>query len=264
MLMVVKNQIKVCLLAIKYALIREMLNKVNFITNILFMILNNASFIVQWIVLYSLKDNIGGYTLNNVLLLWALASSSYGISHFFFKKAYSLSDTINTGKLDAYLVQPKNVLISSITSDVETSAIGDMLYGLILVIFLRPNIKMFLLFILFSIVGGISLTAISVISNSLSFWFQKSDLLADRINSLMTNFATYPEGIFKGITKILLYTIIPVGIVNYIPIQVMNDFNINLLLVCIIVSVILVLLSFVIFYKGLKRYSSSSLMISRI
>ena len=92
MLTVVKNQIKVSLLTIKYALIREMLNKANFITNILFMIFNNASFIVQWIVLYSLKDNIGGYSLNNVLLLWGLASTSFGISHFFFKKSYSLSD----------------------------------------------------------------------------------------------------------------------------------------------------------------------------
>ena len=45
MLMVVKNQIRVFILSIKYALMREMLNKVTFITNILFMILNNASFI---------------------------------------------------------------------------------------------------------------------------------------------------------------------------------------------------------------------------
>ena len=55
MLMEVKNQIKVMLLSTKYALQREMLNKVTFISNVLFMILNNASFIVQWIILYSLK-----------------------------------------------------------------------------------------------------------------------------------------------------------------------------------------------------------------
>ena len=79
MLMVVKNQIKVSFLSIKYALLREMLNKTTFITNILFMILNNASFIIQWIILYSLKENVGGYTFDQVLLLWGLAAGTYGV-----------------------------------------------------------------------------------------------------------------------------------------------------------------------------------------
>ncbi len=63
MLMVVKNQIKVMFLSLKYNIIRQMTNKVTFVTNILFMILNNASFIVQWIILFSLRKEIGGYSL---------------------------------------------------------------------------------------------------------------------------------------------------------------------------------------------------------
>ena len=132
MLTEAKNQIKISVLSVKYALMREMLNKVTFISNVLFMILNNASFIVQWIILFAIKDNIAGYGIKQVLLLWGIASGTYGISHFFFKKAYSLYDTINNGKLDAFLVQPKNVLLSAITTDVETSAIGDILYGYIM------------------------------------------------------------------------------------------------------------------------------------
>ena len=70
MLMAVKNQFKISFLTIKYALIREMLNKTTFITNIIFMILNNASFIIQWLILYSLMDNVGGYSFNQLMLLW--------------------------------------------------------------------------------------------------------------------------------------------------------------------------------------------------
>ena len=79
MLMGVKNQIKVIFLSIKYALEREMLNKVTFFSNIIFMILNNACFIVQWIILYSLKENVGGYSFKQVLLLWGLAAGVYGV-----------------------------------------------------------------------------------------------------------------------------------------------------------------------------------------
>ena len=60
MLTEVKNQFKVTRLSIKYAVMRELLNKVTFLSNVIFMMLNNASMLVQWIVLYSIKDNMGG------------------------------------------------------------------------------------------------------------------------------------------------------------------------------------------------------------
>lgn len=264
MLTVVKNQIKVSFISIKYALLREMLNKTTFITNIIFMILNNASFIIQWIILYSLKENVGGYTFKQVLLLWGLSAGTYGVSRFFFKKAFSLSDTINSGKLDAYLVQPKNVLLSVITSEVEVSALGDILYAYIMLFIYGFTIPRFLLFTIFCIGGGIILTAVSVILSSLSFWFQKTDIIADTGNSLMTSFSTYPDGIFKGVAKILLFTLIPVGIANYIPVHILSNFNLDLTCIFIVVTILFIMFAYFLFYKGLKRYSSSNLMSARI
>jgi len=264
MLTAAKNQFKVSLLATKYAIMKEMLNKTTFLTNIIFMILNNASFIIQWIILYSLKDSVGGYTFQQVLLLWAISAGTYGFSHFFFKRAYTLSDTINTGKLDSFLVQPKNVLISTITSDVQTSALGDILYGYLVLVLFRFNFSVWILFTLFSILGGLILTSFSVILCSLSFWFQKSDMIADTGNNLITNFGTYPDGIFKGIVKIMLFSIIPVGIASYIPVKIMTEFNIYFFIIVICATVIFVSLAFIIFNKGLKRYSSSNLMTARI
>ena len=264
MLMEVKNQIKVMVLSIKYATMREMLNKVSFLTNVFFMILNNASFILQWIVLYSMKTDVGGYTINQIMLLWGLAASTYGFSHFFFKRATSLSDTITNGKLDSYLVQPKNVLISSITSDVSPSALGDMIYGIIMLFASGITLSKFFLFILFTITGGIIVTDIAIILGSLSFWISRADMVADTGNGLMINFSTYPDGIFKGITRILFFTIIPVGIANYIPIWVITKFNVGLTFVVLSVTLFITILAFFIFYKGLKRYCSSNLMIAKI
>lgn len=264
MLMAVKNQIKVSLLSIKYACMREMLNKTTFLVNIIFMILNDSAFILQWLILYSLKNDVGGYNFKQVLLLWGLAASTFGFSRFFFKRAVSLSDTITSGKLDSYLVQPKNVLISAITSDVEPSALGDMIYGLIMLFVSGITLSKLLLFILFTVSGGILITAIAVILASLSFWISKSDMIADTGNSLMVNFATYPDGIFKGISKIILFTIIPVGFANYIPVWVLTEFNLQLTLSVLGVTAFVTFLAFFIFYRGLRRYSSSNLMIAKI
>lgn len=264
MLMAVKNQIKISFLSVKYALMREMLNKVTFFTNIIFMILNNAAFIVQWIVLFSLKNNVGGYTFNQVILLWGIAAGTYGVAHFFFKKAFSLSDTINNGKLDSFLVQPKNVLLSAITTDVETSALGDIIYAYIMLFIYGFSIVKFLLFTLFIICGGLIITSVSVILSSLSFWFSKSDVITDTGNSLMINFATYPDGIFKGVIRIFMYTILPVGIVNYLPVKILSEFNLGLTFIVLGVTIIFISLAFIVFYKGLKKYSSSNLMIAKI
>lgn len=264
MLMEVKNQIKVLMLSVKYNIMRQMVNKVTFITNIIFMILNNASFIVQWIILFSLKDEIGGYTMKEVILLWGMAAGVFGISHIFFYKAFEMPDLIINGKLDTFLVQPKNVFLSVISSDTSVSAIGDLIYGYICLLIYGFSIKNFILFTLFSITGGIILTAFASIVGSICFWITKGDILADSLTNAMINFATYPGTIFKTGIKLILYTFIPVGIANYLPVDTILNFNIAKFLYIIVFTVLITILAFVIFNKGLKRYSSSNLMSSRI
>ncbi len=264
MLMEVKNQIKVMFLSLKYNIMRQMTNKVTFITNIVFMILNNASFIVQWFILFSLKDEIGGYTMKEVILLWGMAASTFGVSHIVFDKAFELSDLIINGKLDTFLVQPKNVFLSVISSETEISAIGDLIYGYICLFLYGITIKRLILFTFFTITGAIILTSFASIVGSLSFWIVKGDLIADALTSVMVNFATYPGSIFKGGVKILLYTIIPVGIASYLPVDTILNFHLGSFIGIVIFSIVILVLAFYVFHKGLKRYSSSNLMSSRI
>ena len=264
MLMAVKNQIKVMFLSIKYNIMRQMTNKVTFITNILFMILNNATFIIQWIILFSIKEDIGGYTFKEVLLIWGFASSTYGVAHIAFCKAFSLPELIINGKLDSFLVQPKNVLLGVITSDTRISAIGDLLYGYICLFIYGITFQNFVLFTLFSITGGIIVSAFAVILGSLSFWLVKSDIVAESLTNAIMNFATYPGTIFKGAIKVLLYTILPVGIANYMPADMVISFNTYNFFIIIGFTIFICILAFAVFYKGLKRYSSSNLMGSRI
>ena len=264
MLMEVKNQIKVIFLSIKYNIMRHMENKVTFITNILFMILNNASFILQWVILFSLKEEIGGYTIKEVVLLWGIASGTFGVAHIVFNKAFEMSDLIINGKLDTFLVQPKNVFLSVITSETRISAIGDLIYGYICLFIYGISIKNFLLYTLFLITGGIIVSAFASILGSLSFWIVRGDIISDSLTNMMLNFATYPGTIFKDGVRILFYTVIPLGISNYIPVDTIIKFNIGNLAIIISFTIFITIMAFTIFYKGLKRYSSSNLMSSRI
>lgn len=262
MLMEVKKELKIARLSIKYNIMRQMLNKFTFISNIVLMMLNNATFIVQWIILFNLKSNIGNYSLREVIMLWGLAASTYGIARIIGYKSFELPELIVNGQLDTFLIQPKNVLISIITSDTSISAIGDVLYGIVMLIIYKPTFLQALLFIIFSVTGAFILMSVAIIFGSLSFWIVRNEL-ANSVNAAMTHFVTYPEGIFKTGVKILFYTIIPVEFANFMPMSVIFNFNVFRLLAVIGFTIFIILLSFFIFYKGLKRYSSGNLMNAR-
>lgn len=258
-----KNQLKVMGLSIKYNIMRDMTNRTTFFTNILFMMLNNATFIIQWLVLFQFREEIGGYSLNEVLVLWGLAASTFGFSNVLFYRAYQLTDLIINGKLDAYLVQPKNILLSVITSGTSTSALGDLIYGIIIAILFAGSFRNVLLFILFVVTGGIIMTAFVIILGSASFWVSRGDMLVHNFYSVLVSVSTYPEGIFKRFIKGLLFTIIPTGFIVYLPIRVLFSFHLYYLVGVLLFTGGITFLAFWVFYKGLRRYSSSNLMGAR-
>ncbi len=264
MLTEAKNQARVILLSIKYNIMREMTNRVTFLMNVSFMILNNASFLIQWLLLFRLKSDIGGYGLNDVMVLWGLSAGTFGVAHVLFHRAFTLPDLIIHGKLDSYLVQPKSVLLSVITSATNSSAIGDIIYGYLIIIIFKFSIANLLLFTLFSILGALILTAYAIIVGSFSFWLQRSDMLSENLNNIMLNFQTYPEGIFKNTVRLLLYTLVPVGFVVYQPLRIILHFSLPASLGILAFTIGICVLAFFIFYRGLRRYTSSSLMGARI
>lgn len=260
----VKNQLRVCFLSVKYNIMKEMVNKVTFFTNILFMMLNNAAFIIQWAILFRLRGDIGGYSMREVMLLWGLSASSFGLSHILFARVFSLHELIVSGKLDSYLVQPKNVLLSVMTSATTTSAIGDFLYGIVIICVFCFSVRRFLLFLLFTVTGALIITAFALLVGSLSFWFVRTEMFGIHMVNCMISFATYPDGIFHGTAKFLLYYVIPVGMAIYHPVHVMVTFDVGTFLGVLGYTFGLWAVAVCVFYRGLRRYSSSNLMEARM
>ena len=264
MLTVVKNQLRVCALSVKYNIMREMVNKVTFLTNVGFMVLNNATFLVQWMILLRMRGDVGGYTMREIMLLWGFMAASFGLSHILFARAFSLSDLIITGKLDSFLVQPKNVLVSVLTSATDSSAIGDFLYGTALVCACKPGVGGFFLFLLFVVTGTVIFTAFAVLLGSLSFWFVRMDMLQNQIVMGIVSFGTYPDGIFKGASRFFLYFIIPVGMAVWHPVHLMVSFDAGMFFTVAGYACVLLALAVAVFYRGLRRYASGNLMVARL
>ncbi len=264
MLTAVKNQVRVCALSIKYNIMREMLNQVTFLMNVTFMILNNASILIQWFILFRLREEIGGYTMREIMVLWGLTAASFGLSHILFARVYSLPELIVSGKLDSYLVQPKSVLLGVMTSSTDVSAIGDLLYGVILLMVAGLSVRGFLFSLLFVVTGAVTLTAFALLLGSLAFWFVRVEMLSGQMVMGLVSFATYPDGIFRGISRFLLYFILPVGMVVYHPVHILVRFDGGMLFTVLVYACLLSAAAAAVFYRGLRRYASSSLMEARM
>ena len=264
MLMAVKKNIRLIFLSFKYNILKSMDNRISFISQVIGMVLNDGIMVIQWIVLFSLKDNIGGYGFKEVLLLWAIAASTYGGAHSFFFNTFSLSSLLYKGKLDSFLIQPTNTLISTLSSASSVSAIGDIFYGVIILIFIKASIVTWMLFFILSIFGGIIIASFGVICHSLTFWLGNVEDFADNFIAALINVSTYPDGVFSKEVRWILLTIIPAAFTVYFPIKVLTELNIPLLFGVMAFSIFMASLAFIIFNKGLKKYSSSDLMSARI
>lgn len=263
--MAVKNNLKLIFSYLKLNLKKEAQYKTSFILKIVMMVLNNAFFILQWLIIFSIVENIGGYGLNELLLLWALSAGSYGVAHLFFNNAFSIGYLIYEGKLDVYLTQPKNLLINICCSSCSVSAIGDIIYAFVVLIITGAPWWWYLAIIPILIIGALIYVGMVIIFQSLCFYIKNGSALANMIESAITMFGTYPPAIFSGVAKFLLYTIIPVGFMIFIPAQYLFlGFNIWYMLMFLGFAILVVALAFVCFKCGLKRYTSGSLFAGRL
>lgn len=265
MLMEVKKHLNLLSKYFVFNLKCSMEYRVSFIVQVIGMIINNSSFLFFWWVIYRNVNTIAGYTFSDILILWGLASSTFGFNYILFGNVRDLTGIIINGGLDSYLLQPKDVIINVCASKTEVSAWGDLMYGFVLLLLSgRFSLTMLLLFTLFTIAGGILFFATSLVINSLALYFGNVESTKRIFENFFITFATYPEGIFGKYLRVVFYTILPVGFIAYMPVGLMKTFSIEKTLLLLIVMIIYIVIAYLIFYNGLKRYESGNLMESKI
>lgn len=265
MLMEVRKSIKLMLYYFRFNLSSVMEYRTSFLIQSFGMVLNNASFIFFWWILFNNVSSIGGYGFKDVMMLWAISSSAFGLCFVVFGNVNQVTRMILNGELDTYLLQPKDPLINIICSKTIVSAWGDTLYGIILFFLVRGfDLMGFLLFLIFCITGSLIFASILVTAHALSFYAGNLEGLTQLITEFLISFSIYPEGIFKGGLKYVLYTIIPAAFMVYIPARAISSFNLVLLLEVLGVAVVWIIIAYIMFYKGLKKYESGNLIINKL
>lgn len=265
MLMVFKNLTKNIWAFTKYVsycvkcnVAQAMSNKKSFVIQTLFMFLNNLVWLAFWFILFynSEGGTINNITLNDIIYLWSAPTLSFGLCYFLFGGVEDLPYKIANNEIDNELTKPKHSLISLITSSAKLSAMGDLIYGLVLGIFaVNFNPVRYLWLIVIGIVGAMGFLGISILVYSLAFWLGDISKSARTYShSLLITLTIYPEGMFTGVIKVLMYTAIPAMYIAHIPVAIIKTFDLKLLLIEIVAVAIIMILGVVTYNKGLKKY----------
>lgn len=257
-------------MGIKYALINIIKNlknekelKVSFIITVIGMALNNSAFLVIWYYFGKEVGEINGWTALDIFGLYGFSTTAYGVVNSAFAGIYNIPDYITSAGLDRFLLTPKNVLLKISTSRFKTSAIGDLLFGLICFIVFAIVRKLGLIDILLSIYLMILVSIVyygfSLLCGSLAFYVMDGKNVVDGIYGTFLSTSLYHGGAFTGILKIVFTFIIPSLLIGAIPLELVKDFSILKLIIITGLSLFWLILAIIFFKVSLKKYDSNNL-----
>lgn len=233
-----------------------------FITSIIGMCINNVAFIVLWYNFGTMIGNINGWEPFDIFGLYGFSSVSFGLVSAFLHGIFNIPMYISSGNFDKYLLTPKNTLLKVATSSISTSAIGDLVFGIIcFVIFAfvsKLTFVQMLISILLMLVASIVFFSFSLICMSISFYLMDGENISQGIYGMFITTSLYHGGAFTGVLKAIFIFIIPSLLLGAIPVELIKNLSIFNICFVLLLTIIWFLLSIVFFYKSLKKYESNN------
>jgi len=234
----------------------------SFISQTIGMFLNDFAFLSLWWLLFSSVNSIKNWIFEDMLLLLILMGFIWFFLGFL-TNLREMGEIIVSGNLDYYLLYPKPILLHLAISKFDYTALGELLFSLVLLPFIHLTLFKLGLILLFSITGVIIISAVTILLNSSVFFFGSTGNFKSLLNSLYA-FVVYPSNVYKGLVKFIILFVIPVGFITGVPVDLIKNFDPLFFTLTLIISFSFLTLSIIVFYVGLRRYESGNLLTVRV
>jgi ABC-2 type transport system permease protein len=235
-----------------------------FLSKVFAFIVSDAMWVAFWWLYFERFQSLEGYGFRQIVLVWAIGATSFGLLTGVTGGATKLASRIASGELDFYLLLPKSPLLHLVVSQMDPGGVGDALFGVVtFAVLARPSISEALAFCVVVGIATAVIVAYVVAVQSLAFWTGRAETIADQALFGLITFSTYPERLFGGPVKIVLFTLIPAGFVSYVPVRLVQEWDWTLAGALLGVAVGAVFFSATVFRVGLRRYQSGSMLAMR-
>jgi ABC-2 type transport system permease protein len=156
------------------------------------------------LVLFQATKTVGGFTLNEALLMVSLSASGFVLADFTVGNIDRLKTYVRTGLMDAVLVRPLSALAQLVLMDLPLRKVLRLAMGVaVLVVAIRINHLVWtparlLLVLVAPLAGGVFFGAIFVLSASLAFWWVDSGEIGSAFTYGGRDFTSYPVPVYAG------------------------------------------------------------------
>lgn len=237
--------------------------KSSFIISFLSQIIMFFSYYFIILALFDKFGNIKGFTLYEVLLCFSIIQFGYAFCEVFARGLDHFDLLIINGDFDRLLLRPKKIILQVMCSDADFIKLSRLLQSIIVLIISLTNLNVKLTFLkiitlIFMLLGSITIFfGIFLLAASYCFWTVQGLEVRNVFTDGGKHIAQYPIGIFKkGIVYFFTF-IIPYAFVNYYPLLYFIGKQNNLLCVFSpLLTFVYLIPCFLLFRRGLKRYSS--------
>jgi ABC-2 type transport system permease protein len=223
------------------------------------MFLNNAFYFAFWVLFFDRFEQVRGWQLDDMVLLFAIVACGFGLAAYLFGNSFRLAEVVAEGRLDYYLALPRPVLPHLLASRSVASGMGDVTYGLVSFLLLGAfSADAVLRFIVATALSMIVLLSFLVLVQSLVFWLGGAAQLGQQAVNAMVTLAIYPVTLFDGSAKLILFTVLPAAFVGAVPAEFVRSPSWTGIVQLMAVAGVMAALALVAFYRGLRRYESGS------
>ncbi len=244
---------------IKLNLASNMEYRASFLSQIIGMMINNGIYFVFWLLFFDRFQEVRGYQIDEIFMLFAVLTLAYGLAFTFAGNAGEVAGLIAQGRLDYYLALPRPVLPHLIFSRMGQSTIGDLTFGVIAFLFTgKLDLASIVLFVIVTLFAAVIFVTFAVTVGALAFFLGNASQLSDRLLQTMLTFGLYPFGLFQGVVRLILLTLIPAAFIGAVPVQVVQLRDGGALALLAGVAALSVLIMVIVFRLGLRRYESGS------
>ncbi len=230
-----------------------------FAIQVVFMALNNFTFFVFWWALMARVTTIRGWRLGDIQMLFGLVAAAFGLTITVAGGVRHLGRFIEDGDLDTLLTRPRSVLVHALGMRAQPSGFGDLISGLIFIAMSgQVSWRTAPVLIVVIVASAIIVVACGVVFFSLAFWLGRVETVATQLWELLITFSLYPEPLFGGALRLVLFTVLPAGFVGYMPIRILHAPSLTNVAMLICVAIGYMCVAVWVFDRGLRRYASGS------
>ena len=238
--------------------------RADFIIGILSFFFMQASGILFLYLIFSHINDINGWTFEELLLIYAMFQIPRGIDHLLTDNIWLIPRYIIRGEFDKYMLKPLNVLYSIVSELFQVEAIGELIVGLALMIYVLPvlgiqfTVMKVLVLLVLIICGSLIYTSIKLFTATFSFWAKNTSSVMTAFYSV-SEFTKQPLVIFPYMLQFLLKYLLPFAFTSYFPsAYLLGRVGVqDVIIQALITTTVFVFISYRFWKFGLRTYESA-------